>query len=196
MNYVSDFVFRQVRAIEPKGSQNLIDKSSLGVVVDNIKLIDLFSALYVPCIKSRLVPYVLFISFMLHDDYSSETKFLFFDKNLRIPDLLTLLSLCFGKIRGLDFVTLTSLSLSRVSLSMSLPLSLTLLLSLSLSTLPLSFSLSLPLLCLKLYRKITIDTYIFVRVTSLELGLPVYILEELWLSDYHLSLCASRTNVI
>ena len=36
-----------------KGSQNLIGKSSLGVVIDNIKLIDLFSALYVPCIKSR-----------------------------------------------------------------------------------------------------------------------------------------------
>ena len=36
-----------------KGSQNLIDKSSLGVVVDNVKLIDLFSALSVPCIKSR-----------------------------------------------------------------------------------------------------------------------------------------------
>ena len=36
-----------------KGSQNLIGQSSLGVVVDNIKLIDLFSALYVPCIKSR-----------------------------------------------------------------------------------------------------------------------------------------------
>ena len=36
-----------------KGSQNLIGKSSLGVIVDNIKLIDLFSALYVPCIKSR-----------------------------------------------------------------------------------------------------------------------------------------------
>ena len=37
------------------GSQNLIGKSGLGVdlVVDNIKLIDLFSALYVPCIKSR-----------------------------------------------------------------------------------------------------------------------------------------------
>ena len=39
-----------------KGSQNLIGKSSLGVIqliVDNIKLIDLFSALYVPCIKRR-----------------------------------------------------------------------------------------------------------------------------------------------
>ena len=36
-----------------KGSQNLIGKSSLGVVVDNIKLIVLFSALSVPCIKSR-----------------------------------------------------------------------------------------------------------------------------------------------
>ena len=36
-----------------KGSQNLVGKSSSGVVVDNIKLIDLFSALYVPCIKSR-----------------------------------------------------------------------------------------------------------------------------------------------
>ena len=135
--------------------------------------------------KADKVPYVLFISLMLHDDYSSEAKFLFFDKNLRIPDLLTLLSLCFGKKRGLDLVTLTSLSLSRVSLSMSLPLSLNLLLSLSLSTLPLSFSLSLLLLCIKLYRKITIDTYIFVRVTSLELGHHVYILEEMWLSDYH-----------
>ena len=49
MNYVSDFVFRQVCAIEPKtvkGSQKLIDKSILGVVIDNAKLIDLFSALY------------------------------------------------------------------------------------------------------------------------------------------------------
>ena len=36
-----------------KGSQNLIGKSSLGVVVDNIELIDLFSARYVPCIKSK-----------------------------------------------------------------------------------------------------------------------------------------------
>ena len=36
-----------------KCSQKLIGKSSLGVVVDNIKLIDLFKALYVPCIKSR-----------------------------------------------------------------------------------------------------------------------------------------------
>ena len=36
-----------------KGSQNLIGTFNLGVVVDNIKLIDLFSALYVPCIKSR-----------------------------------------------------------------------------------------------------------------------------------------------
>ena len=36
-----------------KGSQNLIGKSSLGVVLYNIKLNDLFSALYVPCIKSR-----------------------------------------------------------------------------------------------------------------------------------------------
>ena len=38
-----------------KGYQNLISKSRsiLGVVVDNTKLIDLFSALYVPCIKSR-----------------------------------------------------------------------------------------------------------------------------------------------
>ena len=36
-----------------KGSENLIVKSSLGVIVDNIKLIDLFSALYVPCIKRR-----------------------------------------------------------------------------------------------------------------------------------------------
>ena len=36
-----------------KGSQNLIGKSSLSVVVDNIKLIDLFSALYVPCFRSR-----------------------------------------------------------------------------------------------------------------------------------------------
>ena len=35
-----------------KGSQTLIDKSSLGVIVDTIKLIDLFSALYVPYIKS------------------------------------------------------------------------------------------------------------------------------------------------
>ena len=36
-----------------KGSQNLIGKSSLGVVVDNIKPIDLLSALYVPFMKSR-----------------------------------------------------------------------------------------------------------------------------------------------
>ena len=36
-----------------KRSPSLIGKSSLGVVVDNIKLIDLFSALYTPCIKSR-----------------------------------------------------------------------------------------------------------------------------------------------
>ena len=36
-----------------KGSQNLIGQSSLGVTIDNIKLIDLFSALYVPCIKRR-----------------------------------------------------------------------------------------------------------------------------------------------
>ena len=50
MNNVSDFVFKQVCAIEPKGSQNLIGKSNLGVIVDNIKLIDLFS---VPCIKRR-----------------------------------------------------------------------------------------------------------------------------------------------
>ena len=36
-----------------KGSENLLGKSSLGVVIDNTKLIDLFAALYVPCIKSR-----------------------------------------------------------------------------------------------------------------------------------------------
>ena len=36
-----------------KGSQNLIGKSSLGVVVHNIELIDLFSALCVPCTKIR-----------------------------------------------------------------------------------------------------------------------------------------------
>ena len=48
-----------------KGSQKLIGKSSLGVVVDNI-------------------------------------KFLFSDENLRIPDLLTLLSLCFGTKRACD----------------------------------------------------------------------------------------------
>ena len=41
MNYVST-----VCAIEPKRFLNLMGKSSLGVVVDNIKLIDLFSALY------------------------------------------------------------------------------------------------------------------------------------------------------
>ena len=85
-----------------KGSQNLIGKSSLGVVVDNIKLIDLFSALYVSCIKSRYVPYVLFISLMLQNDYSFKAKFLFFDENLRIPDLLTLLSLCFGTKHACD----------------------------------------------------------------------------------------------
>ena len=46
-------------------------KSSLGVVVDNIKLIDLFSALYLSLVwRADKVPYVLFISLMLHDDYS------------------------------------------------------------------------------------------------------------------------------
>ena len=54
------------------------------------------------------VPYVLFISLMLQNDYSFEAKFLSSDENLRIPDLL-------GTKRGLDFVTLTFLSLSRVS---------------------------------------------------------------------------------
>ena len=76
-----------------KGSQNLIGKSSLSVVVDNIKPFDLLSALYVPCFKSRSVPRVLFISLMLQNDYSSQAKFLFSDENLRIPDLLTLLKL-------------------------------------------------------------------------------------------------------
>ena len=41
-----------------KGSQNLISKSSLGVIVDNTKLIDLFSALYVPYIKSMFYSYL------------------------------------------------------------------------------------------------------------------------------------------
>ena len=49
MNYVSNkFVLLSL-----KGSQNLIGKSSLGVFVDDTKIIELFSALHVPCINSR-----------------------------------------------------------------------------------------------------------------------------------------------
>ena len=39
-----------------KGSQNLIGKSSLGVIVDNIKLIDLFSALKCPLYQTQIGP--------------------------------------------------------------------------------------------------------------------------------------------
>ena len=46
--------------------------------------------------KADKVPYVLFISLILQNDYSFEGKFLFSADNLRIPDLLTLLSLCLG----------------------------------------------------------------------------------------------------
>ena len=57
--------------------------------------------------KADKVPYVLFISLILQNDYSFEAKFLFSADNLRIPDLLTLLSLCFGTRHSLDLVPLT-----------------------------------------------------------------------------------------
>ena len=76
------------------GSQFLICRSSLGVDVDNTKPYDLFSTLYAPCIKTDNVLYDLHMFLMLQYNSTFETKFLCSDENLRIPNLLTLLSLC------------------------------------------------------------------------------------------------------